>query len=71
MPSNKLRVSVCVHAKEYNADSSPSSGIISLLSVSLREYVNVGRHKKSLCRVYREMNAISSISTVVPASPVG
>ena len=33
--------------------------------------MNVGRHKKSLCSVYREMKAISSISTVVPVSPVG
>ena len=57
-------------AEEYNAAMSVSSQTKSLVWVSLDEYVNVGSHRTSLSEVYREMYAISSISTVVSASPL-
>ena len=65
------KVVIAFMAEEYNAASSVSSRTKSLVWVSLDEYVNVGRHRTSLLEVYREMYAISSISTVVSASPLG
>ena len=58
-------------AEEYNTVSSMSLRTKSLVWVSLDEYVNEGRHRTSLSEVHREMYAISSISTVVSASPLG